>query len=114
MKSFSLEAALAGEPVITLDGEVVADLHLFDVATAYPLYGVVEGTVTSFTKEGLYDEGLPKHHHTLFMAPKKRTVWVNFYADSQSGYYHKSEEVANHQGSSGRVGGKAYPVEIED
>lgn len=112
MKPFDLEKALAGEPVITLGGEAATDLHLFDVATAYPLYGVVRGTVISFTKEGLYDSGRPKHLNTLFMAPKKKIVWVNFYADSQSGYYHSSEEAANHQGSSGRVGGKAYPVEI--
>ena len=71
MKPFDLEKALAGEPVITLGGEAVTDLHLFDVAITYPLYGVVEGTVISFTKEGIYDEGLPEHYYTLFMAPKK-------------------------------------------
>ena len=51
------------------------------------------------------------------MAPKKRTVWVNFYENGWA-YYGDSEYDAEINASGyntiKRIGGRAWPVEIEE
>ena len=49
----------------------------------------------------------------LFMATKKRTVWVNLYPNSHNSHW-RTEEAANIAAGTERIGGKAYPVEIEE
>ena len=50
----------------------------------------------------------------LFMAPIKRTVWVNLYGRQLESVCHSTEEDADKHASSDRIGGKAYPLEIEE
>lgn len=84
MKPFNLEEALAGKPVVTRDGNKVTQLHLFDIDSQYPLYGVVETSVWKFTKNGK-PVGYSGNKYELFMAPEKVTKWVNVYK-TENGY----------------------------
>lgn len=87
MKPFNLEAALAGEAVITRSGFPVTGLHLFDITTDYPLYGIVEGRITSFTKDGIYNLEVLEHHSNLHMAPRIVKIWRRTYRTTTSGIY---------------------------
>lgn len=69
MKDFDLKLALEGEPVITRDGREVKDLHLFSsVQTHYPVVGIIEGRIFSFSKEGKYLTNRSESDKDLFMA----------------------------------------------
>lgn len=115
MKPFNLEEAKAGEPLITREGESVKficvepDAHedtrllVLRNGRVLPLYidGTYNGPQAKFTSSG-----------DVFMAPKKRTLWCNVYRGSASHY--DSEEEANNHGLPSRLGGKAWPLEIEE
>jgi hypothetical protein len=79
MKKFNLEKALAGEPVVTRDGQKVTQLTLFEINDQYPLRGVINMILLRFPKEGIFDLSLKNHPLDLFMAPEKKSVWVNVY-----------------------------------
>jgi hypothetical protein len=101
MKSFNLEEAKEGSPICTADGKEVF------------FVGVRKNGILLVEKCG---ELLNMSSHELFMKPKKRTVWVNFYQDGTC-YSYSSEGAANIYGTlhtDGRICGKAYPVEIEE
>jgi hypothetical protein len=86
---FDLERALAGDPVCTVEGVPVTQLILFNAQNAcFPLVGVMCGCVSAWAKDGccMADRQSPKD---LRMAPKKRTVFVNFYEEMEA-YYHES------------------------
>lgn len=101
MKPFDLEAAKRGDPIVTEDNEKVLFIGLDS-----------NGNVVAEDSEGW----LIKYRTTgIFMAPKKRTVWVNLYPDFRcSAYHYETEKEADDCGLSARIGGKAYPVEIEE
>lgn len=74
LKPFNLEAALAGEPVVTRDGQEATQVTLFDCSGEFPLIAVVNGGVYSFTKQGRhYNCGQPSSLD-LFMKPKTRII----------------------------------------
>ena len=85
MKKFNLEKALAGEPVVTRNGEKVTQLITFDCNGHYPLHGVRNRSHHRWTVEGIsIIDG--KSPYDLFMAEAE--MWVNVYYDeeSNSGY----------------------------
>lgn len=66
------------------------------------------GNVVAEDSEGW----LIKYRNTgIFMAPKKRTVWVNLY---KIFYTKENADAADTISDRQRIGGKAYPVEIEE
>jgi hypothetical protein len=75
MKPFDKAAALCGEPVVTRDGKRVINLVEFPVVEDnYTLYGVVDGTIESWTAAGAYYDStkprsVPDSYRDLFMAP---------------------------------------------
>lgn len=74
LKPFNLEAALAGEPVVTRDGQEATQVTLFECSSEFPLIAVVNGEVYSFTKQGRhYNCGQPSSFD-LFMKPKTHIV----------------------------------------
>ena len=78
MKTFNLERALAGDPVITRAGEPVEQLHKFDTIENDCIFGVVEGEVYSWRIGGeFYKEG--ESDKDLFMVIKKHRGWINIY-----------------------------------
>jgi hypothetical protein len=121
MKPFDLEKALAGDPVVTRDGRSVTEVHRFKtLGGPYRLIAVIGGSLYRLTERGQYDS-TGTNETDLFMAPKKRTVWINLYANGTdqplTGYItYSSEAAANNaaKGSTNRIAGKAFPVEIEE
>jgi hypothetical protein len=66
---FNLEAALAGQPVVTRDGILVQQLTLFNASEEFwPVAGVVSGVVELFTLSGKSGPGHTIKPHDLFMA----------------------------------------------
>jgi len=94
MKPFDLEAAKRGEPIQTIKGGL---LYFIGVTRSGSIMIETESCYTS-----------PFKPDQLRIAPKKRTVWVNFYI------VYETEAEANRGAVNDRVGGKAYPVEIDE
>jgi hypothetical protein len=98
MKKFNLQEALAGEPVISREGKQVTQLHLFEVnpSSNYSLYGVVDGHVESFTKDGKWDKDSNEGSRDLFMGPD--SIYINIYklisGDYTIGSNHNTKEEA--------------------
>ena len=99
MKPFDLERAKAGDPL---------------------MYGVVEvlfigmqrnGKIVTDDSEGYIYSDFPEY---FSMAPKKRTFWLNFYPGQGLAEFYPTETLADLVARERRVGGKAYPVEIEE
>jgi hypothetical protein len=97
MEKFNLERALAGEPVCTRDGREVTQLVNFDTIFFNPIFGVVDGRVESWFKDGSYSES-ETTPFDLFMKPKENAIWVNVYKDYKgklfTGCSHDSEKEA--------------------
>lgn len=119
MKPFDLEAAKRGEPIVTRDGrEAKFIAHVPELN--FPVLVLLDVGLWQARKDGTSNVGV---HVDLFMAPKKRTVWVNLYPPKRNGvgitgvYWCDSEDEADKQNDTypdARIGGKAYPVEIEE
>lgn len=110
MKPFDLEAAKCGEPICTRGG-----VERFFIGTNKRGEIFVEdisGKHYVMFKDGMTHTGKP-NTLDLFMAPKKRTVWVNLYPDNHNSHW-RTEEAANIAAGTKRIGSKAYPVEIEE
>lgn len=114
MKPFNLEAAKAGDAIITRNGEEVKFVAYVPEATAGHRFIILSkhGGIRLYYENGNYYSDA-EDEFDLFMAPKKRIVWVNFYSSECTHY--DSEEAADKRASlTRRIGGKAYPVEIEE
>jgi hypothetical protein len=106
MKKFDLERALAGEPVITRKGKKVTELHLFKGGKLIqPLFGTIEGEegYFCFEKDGMYNYSSTETSFDLFMAPEKKSIWVNLYEYDNGqlwvGCYYNSLEEASKPGT---------------
>ena len=75
---FNLEKALAGDPIETVGGLEVYELHLLEtVEDGYPLVASVEGKFMRFTKDGEINKGSRKGQasiNDLKMAPQTREI----------------------------------------
>lgn len=113
MKPFDLEAAKRGEPIVTRDGRAAKFIaHVPELN--FPVLVLLDVGLWQARKDGTSNVGV---HVDLFMAPKKRTVWVNLYRSAfREGYHYDTEIEADAAASDAhkRIGGKAYPVEIEE
>ena len=77
MKPFDLERCIAGEPVITQEGEPYKFGAYNPDAINYQLIGWIDGEHVGHTAKGFYVCGQEKSHpRNLFMAPTERTEWV--------------------------------------
>ena len=115
MKPFDLEAAKAGAPIVTRDGRPAK--FIAHVAEAHPsqrLLVLIDGVVHTKFENGKYAAS-PAHvsDHDLFMAPVKRTVWVNLY-EYGIARWHDTEKNAEHCAGRNRLGNRAWPIEIEE
>ena len=115
MKPFDLEAAQRGEPICTRDGrEAKFIAHVPDLESLRNVIVVIDGTVRTLREDGCID-GVVAYPTDLFMAPKKRTVWVNVYPPHLPfSHHYETLVLANDNAMIGRIGGKAYPIEIEE
>lgn len=82
MKPFDLEKALAGEPVVTRDGQPVKiGAYNKDVAPNCQLVGWINGGCYTWYSNGIFDSTLYESRNDLFMATKtvKKEGWVNLH-----------------------------------
>ena len=117
MKPFDLEAAKRGEPICNRDGE--SCVFIAHVPGANLENRVVALTpseeVLVFNEEGSYYCDGDESRYDLFMAHRKRTVWVNLYEEGKFANHHENEESANERADgTNRIGNRAWPLEIED
>ena len=120
MKPFNLEAAKRGEPIQTRDGrEAKFVAHVPEAIESQRIVVMLSGSLFTMFETGLCSSSGVEYADDLFMAPKKRTVWVNLYEYTKASnrfdaYAYVSEALADHARSKDRIGGKAWPLEIED
>ncbi len=122
VRPFDLQAALDGAPVITRGGNRVRIIAHVPEGAANSrvifLRDEPNSIVLACREDGLIlGEDRPVDMD-LFMAPTKRTVWVNLYQTEGKdfpglSYLHPSEEEADRAAQEGRLGGRAYPIEVE-
>lgn len=114
MKPFDLEAAKRGEPIVTRDGRKAKFVaHVPECDSLSRVYAFVEGdkAVNAYNEAGEY---IPSGRALcdLFMAPRKRTVYVNIYRHSYA-RWHATEEIAR-QFAEYKSLAIAIPIEIEE
>ena len=117
MKPFNLEKALAGEPVVTRDGNPVTQLIKFEaiVEDGYLLYGVVNNKIRNFLESGKYDKTFESHSLDLFMAEPER--WVNVYFNERINKFWKSTFYNSEKFAKEVADGNAYyqaTIKIKD
>ena len=115
MKPFDLPAAKAGAPICNAEGRPRIFVTHLPLAKKDQRVVVMTGggLVYTCSEDGVFlnDDGITDRD--LFMVSKKRTVWVNLYADG-SGFWHETEKEADMPAKSRRLNGKAIPLEIEE
>lgn len=84
MKPFDLQKALGGDPVVTRDGDPVTQLVQFEgIRTSRcSLRGVIKDCIQAFDAEGRFSGLQHGSRYDLFMAPKKRTLYLNVWKSS--------------------------------
>lgn len=117
MREFDLEAAKRGDPIVCRDGTPATFIaHVPEAHYTQRLVVLVGDNIYGYLESGQWT-GIKNDHADLFMAPKKRTVWVNLYK-SKFAYHCDTEEEANKRAkdtdTANRIGGRAWPVEIEE
>lgn len=113
MKPFDLEAAKRGDPIVCRDGTPVKFIaHVPEAHKDARVLYLFNEWVYVANESGTFQN---QAERSLFMAPKKRTVWVNLFPSGNDCHY-ETEEDANRMipKTDKRLGGKAYPVEIEE
>ncbi len=85
MKSFDLESALKGAPVMTRTGKEVTQLARFDTHSGIRLHGVREGCIAEWYEDGTTTSGARDVVYDLLMAPVKKTGWVARYPNNTMG-----------------------------
>ena len=113
MKPFDLQKALAGEPVVTRDGRKVQRVaHLPEIKYPWSVVAVIEGEMYTYNETGrCYADTIASAD--LFMAPTKRTVWVNLYRD-HCAFWHDTKELALAGKSFDAEHIGTFPMEIEE
>lgn len=116
MKPFDLEAAKRGEPIVTRGGEAAKFIaHVPDADIGFRVVVMLDGVIECYCDDGSYILS-SKSTCDLFMAPRKRTVWVNVYPPGTNcfGGAYETEAIANNYAGRNRIGNRAWPLEIED
>ena len=80
MIKFNLEKALNGEAVVDGEGNPVTDIHLFSAKDTHPVYGIVNGEICSWSKEGIFLD-CNASNNNIYMAPISKSGWINILAD---------------------------------
>lgn len=121
MRKFDLDAAKRGEPIQTRDGQSAK--FIAHVPEAYAMSRVlvlVSESVLHFNERGK-SLSHTESQFDLFMAPSKRTVWVNLhpYAGISTSYgypatVYATKEMADAVFDQDRQGNRAWPLEIEE
>jgi hypothetical protein len=79
LEKFDLEKALNGAKVVTRDGREVKELTKFEGLKDYPLAGIVDSQLHTWTTQGLISLHLGECRADLFLAVETKRVYVNVY-----------------------------------
>ena len=113
MREFDLEAAKRGEPIQCRDGTPAKFIaHVPEAGDGRGLVAQVDTNIVTLNDNGRWGD-IAAHRLDLFMAPNKRTVWVNLYKGCLAEHY-PTEAIADGCAITDRIGNRAYPVEIEE
>ena len=115
MKPFDLNAAKAGEPIVTRDGTPAKYIaHVPEARHSSQVLCLVRDTVFAYSPNGDYDPLRGESMLDLYMASTKRTVWVNLYNNGVCYFYNTQVAADNCTKSTPRIGNKSWPMEIEE
>jgi hypothetical protein len=112
MKPFNMSEALAGKPLVTRDGTEVIAFHYAEGAeTIYSCVAFLRNRGwTAYTDCGRrYDNS--ETVQDLFMAPAKRTVYVNIFQNGHADWFSNEKEAR--AGLNARALKIAVPVTFE-
>lgn len=85
LEKFDLEKALNGANVVTRDGREVKELTKFkSLNNYYPLVGVLDNELQTWTRTGQFDVNKDNHDNDLFIAVEPKRIWVNVYVTDDS------------------------------
>jgi len=80
---FDLERWRAGDfkRVVTRKGKEVTQLTYFNTEIVYPIYGIVDNSLVSFTKDGFYKSNSEENDSNLMLEVEEKTLegWVRVY-----------------------------------
>jgi hypothetical protein len=83
---FDLERWKAGDfkRVVNSEGKEVTQLTYFNAELTYPIYGVVDNGLNSFTKDGFYKTNGEQNYFNLMLEVEDKTLegWVNVYSNN--------------------------------
>ena len=114
MKQFDLEAAKRGEPIQLRDGRPAKFIaHVPEALEHNRIVFLLEGFLCRAYESGRIHDLFEKKSD-LFMATKKRTVWVNLYSHGVALSYESQHKADDHDITEDRIGNRAWPLEIEE
>ena len=120
MKPFNLEAAKRGDPCMFRDGTPVKFVAHVPEATEGQRVIILssDGCIFVRSEFGRYLFNRNEEHPAdIVMAPKKKTVWINIYDGYSKCQCFETREMAEdaaYLSELGRIGNKAWPLEIEE
>lgn len=125
MKPFDLAAAKRGDKLVTRDGREVTEFRHFETIrnSDYTCHAVIDGGFCTFSVDGREYQGGRESDLDLFMAPKKRTVFVQIFNESTGtrvpalkavAFENKGDAEDNVNTTTWQVIAVAVPVEIEE
>jgi len=123
VKPFDLQLAIAGEKLMTRDGREVSEFHFFKtIVSDYPCVAIIDGERGTFSKSGYFNSSQHPHDDDLFMAAKKRTVYVQIFNKSgdasvpglKAFAFDSSADAADNIGSTQWPVIGTFPIEIEE
>jgi hypothetical protein len=116
MKPFDLAAAQRGNPLVTRDGRKARFIaYVPECEPSRRIYAFVDGAdrVFDFTENGRRIRHDSTDRADLFMAPVKRTFWVNLMAGGPAAWF-SNERAAQMAEHTYQVVARAVCVEVED
>ena len=86
LKSFNLERALAGDPIVMRDGTKIKEI--FHSKEINKIIAVFDGMIITNYINGMYS--LTTHDYDLFMAPVKKKLFLVVEKNTESGAHETS------------------------
>ena len=88
LEKFDLEKALNGAKVVTRHGREVKELIKFESLKDYPLGGVLDNQLKTWTEQGKFDtEHVGESNLDLCLAVEPQRIWVNVFKGDYGNIY---------------------------
>ena len=122
MKPFDLTAAKAGKPLVTRDGRKARFVGNTGDGRRYSIAAAIdaEKDIETYTASGRRFGDSEESNFDLFMAPERRTVYVNLYRTSLGGgrghisrWFHSKEDAEREGSETIEKAFVTVPIEIE-